>query len=203
MTPATHQRDISSQGQDDEPGLDSRVSEFLALLRQWNEACSLVSKGDLQHLNERHVADSMELLPFLKRNGPHLDLGTGGGFPGVIIAIARPRMRVVLNDRSRKKCRFLRHVKMQLDLANTEVLELDIKRDSRFQERFDTVTMRGVGNAQHVWETASQFLNESGAVLLQTSHVVTESMVKGARVRSSHETRRGWVSVVGTSAEQP
>ena len=102
-------------------GSTVQVREYLKLLRKWNSACSLVSHGDLQYLNERHVSDSVELLPFLNRSRSHLDIGSGGGFPGVLIAIARPNMRVVLNDRSLKKCRFLRHVKMQLALENVEV----------------------------------------------------------------------------------
>lgn len=178
-----------------------QVTEYLQLLRKWNAACSLVSHGDLQYLDERHVLDSMELLPFLKMSQSHLDIGSGGGFPGVLIAIARPKMRVLVNDRSRKKCRFLRHAKMQLKLENVEVLELDIKQDSELKEHFDTVTMRAVGSASHVWELGSQFLNESGTILMQTSQPVSESDLIGSTVRCVHKTARGWVSVVGRDTE--
>lgn len=176
-----------------------QVSEYLKLLRKWNSACSLVSRGDLQYLNERHVSDSVELLPFLEQSRSHLDIGSGGGFPGVLIAIARPKMRVLVNDRSRKKCRFLRHVKMQLELENVDVLELDIKQESELKERFDTVTMRAVGSASRVWELGSQFLNKSGAILMQTSNPVSETNLAGAKVRSVHKIFRGWISVVGQS----
>lgn len=177
----------------------AQVSDYLALLRKWNSAYSLVSNGDLQHLNDRHVADSIELLPFLEQSRSHLDIGSGGGFPGAIIAIARPEMRVVLNDRSAKKCRFLRHVKMELGLMNVDVLELDVKRNSKILEHFDTVTMRAVNPAQQVWELGSQFLNDSGTILMQTSHNVEESNLIGASVRTTHKTCRGYVSVVGKS----
>ncbi|MCY3885469.1 MAG: 16S rRNA (guanine(527)-N(7))-methyltransferase RsmG [Gammaproteobacteria bacterium] len=182
-----------------ESGSRKQVSDYLTLLRKWNSACSLVSNGDLEHLNERHVADSMALLPLLEQSRSHLDIGSGGGFPGAIIAIASRKMRVVLNDRSLKKCRFLRHVKMELDLANVEVLELDIKRNSEFNERFDTVTMRAVGTVHRVWDLGSQFLNESGTILMQTSHKIDESKLIGATVRSTHQTRRGFISLVSKS----
>lgn len=180
-----------------------QVSEYLKLLRKWNAACSLVSEGDLQYLNERHVGDSLDLLPLMNWSQTHLDIGSGGGFPGVPLAIARPKMRVVLNDRSRKKCRFLRHMKMELDLENVEILELDIKPESEFGERFDTVTVRAVGPVSRVWELGSQFLNETGAILMQTSHPVPETNLPGAKVRSVQETERGWITVVGRGTQSP
>lgn len=202
MTSNPQQASTFSNQQSHESGSRAQVSDYLALLRKWNSAYSLVSNGDLQHLNERHVADSKELLPFLDQSESHLDIGSGGGFPGAILAIARPKMRVVLNDRSRKKCRFLRHVKMELDLVNVEVLELDIKQNSEFKEIFDTVTMRAVGTAYRVWEFGNQFLNESGTILMQTSYTLDKSKMKGAAVRSTHRTCRGYISVVGKSIVQ-
>ena len=92
---------------------------------------------------------------------------------------------------------------MQLELENVEVLELDIKQNSELTERFDTVTMRAVGSASHVWELGSQFLNETGTILMQTSRPVSETNLVGATVQSTHKTCRGWVSVVGQSTESP
>ena len=86
---------------------------------------------------------------------------------------------------------------MQLEIANVEVLELDIKPDSDLEERFDTVTMRAVGPASRVWELGRQFLNETGAILMQTSQSVPEASLPGAKVHSVQETERGWISVVG------
>ena len=200
MTSVSHRTEVSPEIGTEVCGSNVQLAEYVELLRKWNSACSLVSDGDLHYLNDRHVADSTDLLPLTKRSRSHLDIGSGGGFPGVVLAVAQPKMRVVLNDRSRKKCRFLRHVKMKLDLANVEVLELDIKPDSDLVERFDTVTMRAVGPAVRVWELGSQFLNETGAILMQTSHPVSETSLTGATVRSVLETRRGWVSVVGHSS---
>ena len=201
MTSSTQRTAATSGSGGDECESGVQVSEYLKLLRKWNAACSLVSEGDLQYLNERHVADSLDLLPLMNWSRSHLDIGSGGGFPGVPLAIARPKMRVVLNDRSRKKCRFLRHMKMELDLANVEILELDIKPESELRERFDTVTMRAVGPVSRVWELGNQFLNETGAILMQTSHPVPEASLLGANVRSVQETERGWISVVGHDSQ--
>lgn len=175
------------------------VNAHLELLHKWNPMYSLVSQRDLSNLYQRHVENSLELLPFLDQSSRHLDIGSGGGFPGIPLAIARPSMSVIVNDRSRNKCRFLRQVKMELRLENVEVLELDIKPVSIYQERFNSVTARAVGRPKVAWLLGHQFLDDNGVVLLQTTHAVLSSDVPGGEVRGNSVVGRGWISVVARS----
>jgi 16S rRNA (guanine527-N7)-methyltransferase len=98
------------------------TARFLELLRRWARTHALVSSGDLGAL-DRHVADSRALLPHLPADLDSLvDVGAGAGFPGVILAIERPALRVVLLEPNQKKWAFLKTVKRELGLDNLVVL---------------------------------------------------------------------------------
>lgn len=177
------------------------VREYIKLIKKWDRAHSLVSKGDLSHLEQRHVLDSLALEPFLKPSSDHLDIGSGAGFPGVPIAICRQDVHVVLNDRSKNKCRFLREVKFRLGLTNVEVLEQDIGNRSWPRTRFDTISIRAVAPPERAWSLARPLLHELGSVLLHTQERFTtdhEVFPQGV-VLSSTPSARGWITVVGAS----
>lgn len=107
------------------------LEKFGELLRQWNEAQNLVSRETLPDLWHRHYADSLQLLTLMDRPPGHIvDLGSGGGFPAVPLALALPRTRFTLIDSNGRKGAFLRTVARELDLdievltARVEVLDL-------------------------------------------------------------------------------
>ncbi len=178
-----------------------RAQAYLELVRKWNRLYSLVSQRDLSDLYRRHVENSLDLLPYIEQSSSHLDIGSGGGFPGIPLAIAKPTMTVVLNDRSQKKCRFLRQVKLELGLQNAEILELNIGPCSGYQQRFDSVTARAVGSPEKAWSLGRQFLDRNGVVLLQTANAIQQSVVPGGVLLASSSLRRGWVSVVARSRD--
>lgn len=174
------------------------LGEYVNLIKKWNRAHSLVSKGDLNLLEQRHIADSLVLEPFLKSSSDHLDIGSGAGFPGVPIAISRPDVRVVLNDRSKIKCRFLREVKFRLNLENVDVQESDIGPRSLPSERFDTISIRAVAPPEQAWSLARPLLRETGMVLLHTQARFAkeyEGFTQGHMLASTPSVR-GWITVV-------
>lgn len=174
------------------------VGEYVKLIKKWNRVYSLVSKGDLDHLEERHINDSLVLEPFLKTSGNHLDIGSGAGFPGVPLAICRPDVRFVLNDRSTNKCRFLRDVKFHLSLTNVDVQERDIRKPDSSNQLFDTISIRAVAPPEKAWSLASPLLREKGAVFLHTNDRFTtedEGFSQGF-VRSCTPSVRGFITIV-------
>jgi 16S rRNA (guanine527-N7)-methyltransferase len=97
-------------------------SAYLELLRRWNSSINLVSAGDVDRLEERHLADSLALLSLIPDGSLRLtDLGTGAGFPGLPIAIARPELQVTLLDAKTKAIAFVKAVRRELGLTNVEV----------------------------------------------------------------------------------
>ena len=95
---------------------------YLAELHRWNRSYNLTAVRDPLDMVTRHLLDSLAVLPWIG-DGPLLDAGTGAGLPGVPLAIARPRVQVILLDSAGKKVRFLNHVRRVLRLENTQPVQ--------------------------------------------------------------------------------
>lgn len=100
------------------------LSSFLELLYRWNESAGLttIARADAARL---HVLDSLCALPLLADSRQLGDLGSGAGLPGIPLAVMRPDLCVVLVEKKRRKCSFLREAVRELRLTNCEVLEGD------------------------------------------------------------------------------
>lgn len=107
---------------------DPRLAAYLEVLRRWNRSVNLVASGDLPVLEQRHLADSLALVELVRPDvATVLDLGSGGGFPGVPLAIARPDLGVTLLDTKTKAIAFLRTVRRELSLTNVRVLHTRVE----------------------------------------------------------------------------
>ena len=96
-----------------------RLLDYLALLSRWNRAYNLTAVDEPAAMVDRHLVDSLSILPWI--DGEEIvDAGTGAGLPGVVLAIACPERRFVLVDSNGKKVRFLRQVRRELGLDNIE-----------------------------------------------------------------------------------
>src|SRR3954451_2397692 len=100
----------------------ARLSRYLDLLLEANERMNLTRIADRAAAGVQHVGDSLTLLPFLPREEHHLaDVGSGGGVPGVPLAIARPDVQVALIESTQKKAAFLRDAVRHLALSHVTV----------------------------------------------------------------------------------
>lgn len=171
-----------------------KLREFEALIRKWNRYCGLVSKGDLRRLRERHIWDSLALLPWCQ--GRLLDLGTGAGLPGVPLAIARPETPVLLVERSERKSRFLRQVLIELELRNVELAVADAA-TYQAEEPFDTVVARALAPPPAAWQLMRRFLAADGVGLLQSREPLDGVRLAGGEIVESMDVGRdSWVAVV-------
>ncbi len=94
---------------------------YLALLIKWNKAYNLTAVRDPDEMVSRHLLDSLSVVPFIQGER-QLDVGSGGGMPGIPLAILFPDMKVTCLDSNGKKTRFLTQVKLELKLDNLEVI---------------------------------------------------------------------------------
>lgn len=98
----------------------SRLLAYAALLGKWNRTYSLTALRDPGKILSHHLLDSLAVLPYVPA-GSLLDVGSGGGMPGIPLAIARPDLHVTLLDSNLKKCAFLQQAAIELGLPNISV----------------------------------------------------------------------------------
>lgn len=105
-----------------EDSIQRRLLVFLALLEKWNRAYNLTAVRDPQVMVSRQLLDSLSVLPWIG-DDPLLDVGSGGGLPGIPLALARPDLAITLLDSNSKKTRFLLQCKLELGLDNLQVIQ--------------------------------------------------------------------------------
>lgn len=174
-------------------GAAAKLAAFEALVQRWNARSNLVARGDIAHLRERHTTDSLALLPWVA--GRLADVGAGAGLPGIPLAIARPGVPVVLIERSTRKCAFLRHAIVELDLPNVDVEACDVSL-YREPDAFDTVTVRAVAPPAQAWNLVRHLLKPGGSTLLQSGDRLAASAFDGGEIADYAAAGRGWVTVV-------
>lgn len=121
----------------------ARLLAYLALLDKWNRTHNLTAIREPARMVTHHLLDSLSVLPHLpSRSGLSvIDIGSGGGLPGIPLAIVRPDWRLVLVDSSRKKAAFLRQASIELPLPNVEVVA-DRVEDYAPDDAFDVAISR-------------------------------------------------------------
>ena len=103
-----------------------KLLAFLGLLNKWNRAYNLTAVRDERVMVSRQLLDSLSILPWVTTD--HLlDVGAGGGLPGIPLAIALPEKRFTLLDSNGKKTRFVRHARRELGLSNVEVVNTRVE----------------------------------------------------------------------------
>jgi 16S rRNA (guanine527-N7)-methyltransferase len=126
----------------------AQLSKYLDLLLAANETMNLTRITDRLAAEVQHVGDALTVLPFLPKAGHSLaDVGTGGGVPGIPLAIARPDVRVALIEATKKKAAFLQTAVDALGLTNVRVVAEraeDAAAVSGRRESFDVVVARAV-----------------------------------------------------------
>jgi len=123
-------------------GARGKLIDYLALLAKWNRTYNLTSIRDTQRMVTHHLLDALAALPGLPERAIRvLDVGSGGGVPGIPWAIARPSWRVTLAESSRKKAAFLLQATIELQLTNVRVRDERVERLGG-DERFDLIASR-------------------------------------------------------------
>lgn len=100
-----------------------RLDRFASLLGEENQRQNLVSSASLQAVWQRHFADSLQLFDHVPREtGAWLDLGSGAGFPGLVLAMARPDIRITLVESRKRRVEWLARVVAEMELAHCRVV---------------------------------------------------------------------------------
>lgn len=184
------------------PPVDMEALEaYCALVRRWNRTVSLVSQGDVDALEERHLVDALSLAPYCVKGEHLLDVGTGGGFPAIPLLIALPHLKGHLVERSAKKMGVLRNI----------VGELGLKRVRFYVGEFpkaadgvpgDVMTARAVEKPWGLVEAFAERLRDGGVLLCQSEDLGSGLCERGFHVEpitdvwSERGLRRGYLARV-------
>lgn len=147
----------------DVPGLAGGLGEYLELLLKWNAAYNLTGVRTPEEMVTRHLMDSLALLPFVGE-GRVLDVGTGAGLPGLVLAMARPAQAFVLLDASGKKTRFVEHAASRLALGNVAVVKARAE-EYRDAEGFAVVISRAFAAVGDFLRLAGHLAGAGGRML--------------------------------------
>jgi 16S rRNA (guanine527-N7)-methyltransferase len=147
-------------------GIRAKLSAYLDLLAKWNRVYNLTAIRDRAQMETHHVNDALAVLPLLpERHDLHvLDVGSGGGVPGVPIAIARPDWKLVLLDANRKKAAFLTQVAIELELRNVTVIASRVE-DLRSDDRYDVVISRAFADVATFARLAAPRVRGDGVIV--------------------------------------
>ncbi|WP_029604995.1 16S rRNA (guanine(527)-N(7))-methyltransferase RsmG [Kozakia baliensis] len=148
-----------------------RLQVFADLLTKWNARINLISPRDLPQLWPRHIEDSLRLVPFIPKGERLIDLGSGGGFPGLILGIAA-EAKVVLIESDQRKAAFLREAARQCGVE-AQVMAMRIEAAKPEPAKF--VTARALAPLTQLLAWAQPLLQPDGvALFLKGKNLPTE-----------------------------
>ena len=137
------------------------------LLDEWTPKVNLIACRSGMELVERHLLDSLSLAPLVADRATIVDLGSGAGFPGLPLAIARPDASVILVEARRRRASYLREAKRVLELADVRILELRAEQGppEDLTAVADIVVSRAVWSDESILPVAARWLNRGGRLL--------------------------------------
>lgn len=145
----------------------ARLSAFKSLLLEWNSKINLVSRKNEENIWKGHIALSLSMLFKIRfLPGMHiLDLGTGGGLPGIPLSIMHPDCTFVLMDSTQKKVNAVNSMAGSIGLSNVSTVwgrAEELQRQPKYAERFNAVVARSVSNLSNLLEWGIPFLKKNG-----------------------------------------
>ena len=152
---------IAEMGLDVTPEQQGKLMAYLQLMHKWNAVYNLTSLRDPMQMVTHHLLDSLAAVPAFSEARNVLDVGAGGGLPGIVLAITRPDMNVAMIDTVHKKTAFLTQVKAELGLANVTVHTMKVQ-DLQLSDKFDVITSRAFADLSDFVEWSGHLLQEGG-----------------------------------------
>jgi 16S rRNA (guanine527-N7)-methyltransferase len=148
---------LDSEGIDLDSGIIIKLENFASLLNEWNQVHNLTGAKTIDAIYV-NIIDSLYPLAFIDKPKTLLDVGTGAGFPGLVLAIALPQTEVVLAEPLKKRVSFLKYAAIDLELKNVTV---EAKRVEHVEhEAFDLISSRAVTNTKLLLDLTKDISND-------------------------------------------
>jgi len=170
---------------------------YLTLLGKWNKTYNLTAIHEPERMLTHHILDSLAITPHVV-SGTLLDVGSGGGFPGIPLAIVRPDLAVSVMDSSQKKCGFMQQVVIELKLAQVAVLNSRVESYPAAQ-KFDQIVSRAFSDLSEFVRLSAHLLAPRGYWLAMKGVHPTEEL---SRLKQARVVRDLPLQVPGLNAER-
>ncbi len=153
----------------------SNIQKYKENLMKWNKIHNLTGARDSQTIDE-FIYDALYPIKFLPKCDTLLDIGTGAGFPGMILALALPDTKVTLAEPLAKRASFLQFIKADLELANVRVVKKRV--EDMEDEIFDIITSRAVTDTEMLLKLSENFRDEHTKILFYKGENVYNEIPK-------------------------
>ncbi len=153
---------------------EARLLSYLETLARWNRVFNLTAIHDPEDMVERHILDSLAILPHLP-TGRLLDMGSGAGLPGIPIAVLQARRSVTLLDRSRKRMDFLTEVVARLALTQVAMAHGRVE-DHTPEAPYAVITARAFASLNDIALSAGRLLAQGGVIAAMKGALPTEEL---------------------------
>ncbi len=166
--------------------LPEKLETYLRLLEEWNRRMDLTAVEDETETVDRHFVDSLAVLrmEWIPAGASLIDVGTGAGFPGMVLAMARPDLQVTLADAQQKRLKFLDTVREATGTDNTVLLHAraeDGAREKKYREQFDIACARAVAPLNVLCEYLLPFVKVGGCALCWKGPALYRELEPGRR----------------------
>lgn len=152
---------IAAMGLVVSPAQHEQLLDYLGLMFKWNAVYNLTSLRDPMQMVTHHLLDSLAAVPAFAQARNVLDVGAGGGLPGIVLAIVYPDMTVSMIDTVHKKTAFLTQVKAELGLTNVTVYTMRVEQ-LQVSDKFDVITSRAFADLSDFVNWSSHLLADGG-----------------------------------------
>ncbi|VXC57190.1 methyltransferase, SAM-dependent methyltransferase, glucose-inhibited cell-division protein [Burkholderia sp. 8Y] len=169
-----------------------KLLDYVALLGKWNAVYNLTAIRDPKQMLIQHILDSLAIVPAVasRRASTVLDVGSGGGLPGIMLAIALPDVHVTLNDIVHKKTAFQSQAKAQLGLSNLSVVTGRVEAlqpGVEVANKFDVIVSRAFAELADFVKLARHLVADDGCILAMKGvkpDAEIDRLPQGATVKS-------------------
>ena len=152
-----------------------QLDKYCDLLLEYNKHTNLTAIKDKESVYLKHFYDSLTINKYIEKNAQVLDIGTGAGFPGMVLAITRPDLNITLLDSNNKKIKFLEYLVKELNIPNvTLIYDRAEKFAHKNHEKFDIVTSRAVARLRILCELSIPVLKINGLFIGMKSNLDEE-----------------------------
>lgn len=154
---------------------------YKELLLEWNNKINLTAITEDDEILFKHFVDSLSIIKLIEKENAVIDIGTGAGFPGIVIAICIEKIKITLLDALNKRIEFLKIIKKELNLDNIILVHAraeEIAITEEYRERFDTVVSRAVAPLNILLEYMTGFVKPDGRIIVMKGKNIKEELIK-------------------------